>query len=168
MNEEGEALDQDNRLWLPDSRLSTSHSSTLAEVNWEEKGVRLQIKRRVRLVLTSLPPFLLCPFKASTYCYSFSGPEAIASCCADNLMIICDGCIPLRPGAKWTSSSPQVVVTGVMHLSTVTPVLPPPWTSSGTGANLVSFRYPCLSLRVVGRLWWETGKDWLNLKSLCT
>ncbi|KAM5331641.1 uncharacterized protein AAES06_011818 isoform 1-T2 [Glossophaga mutica] len=43
---------------------------------------------------------LVVEAQGSHYCSSFSGPEAEVPIHADNLMIICDCCIPFRPQSK--------------------------------------------------------------------
>lgn len=119
-----------------------------------------KMKGEVRVYLTpSFPPHL--PLLGSCYCCGFSGPPPTGPFHQDNLMTTVDDCVPFRLPCKVDKQ----LSSGRCHPSNVTPVLPrpfpmlpSPWTSSGTGVNLLSFSIPCLSLSIVGELKGETGK----------
>lgn len=118
-----------------------------------------KMKGQVGVYLTPpFPPHL--PLLGSRYCYGFSGPEPTGPLHEDNLVTIGGDRIPFRLLCHMDTQ----LSAGRCHPSNVTPVLPrppmlpPPWTSSGTGVSLLSISVPCLSLSIVGELQGETGK----------
>lgn len=126
-------------------------------------------KKKDQVRINSSLAFLSsCPFEAPTDCYSFSGPEITGCLRANNLMIICDGCVPLRPWCKMD----KYLSSGCCPSSNVTPVRSPqcclhPGLALGLGQTS-GLDFPAYLLGVlVGSDERQKKKDCVNLKSLC-